>query len=218
MSLSEELTISCSTCGTDCEVTVFHSINDSWPDAVNLILSGKLFAFTCTHCGREDHLEYDMLFNDFGHQAWIQIVHDHTQIPVYEEILDLNEKYMPGMRMRIVRNTNELREKVLAFSLGRDDRILELCKYVTCEMAITQKPRLELQCNPIYTRNYESESESFVIIPKNGEKEIALLDERLYNEIWQKYSSTLEQDKDNYIYDYSWAKRFLKDSGNNCSH
>ena len=102
MSMSEEMTIQCPECGKTSEVTVFQSINDSWPDAVNKIINGELFAFTCPYCGRKDHLEYDILFNDFGHQAWIQVVHEPELIPSHEKLFDFQIQYMQDVRFRIV--------------------------------------------------------------------------------------------------------------------
>lgn len=105
MSLPEEMTIQCPKCGKSIEVTVFQSINDSWPDGVNKILTGELFEFSCPNCGKKDHLEYDILFNDFGHRAWIQVLHEAEMIPSHADMMDVTSKYMPEMRMRIVHNT-----------------------------------------------------------------------------------------------------------------
>lgn len=170
MSMPVDETIRCPYCGAEVEVTVFQSINDQWPDAVNNILTGELFEFICPHCGKKDHLEYNILFNDFGHKAWIQVVHDTDMIPAHVNMLSATRKYMSEMRMRIVHNTYELREKVTAFVLGRDDRIIELCKYITCVIAMEQMPDLELSWNPIYTHNPETRQEAFMLYGENGEQ------------------------------------------------
>lgn len=212
MSMPERMEVQCPKCGKSTEMTVFQSINDSWPDAVNKILTGELFEFTCPYCGKKDHLEYDILFNDFGHKAWIQVVHDPKMIPAHADMLDATSKYMPEMRMRIVHDTYELREKVSAFVLGRDDRIIELCKYVTYAMVKAQLPGLELSWNPIYTHNPESGQEVFMLYGKNREHKIALLEEKIYNYMKDKYQKLLDKEPNRYVYNFDWAKDYLKDN------
>lgn len=106
----------------------------------------------------------------------------------------------------------ELREKVTAFVLGRDDRIIELCKYVTLEMAKAQMPEFELSWNPIYTHNMKTGQEAFMLYGKNGEHKIALLEDRLYNYMKEKYLKQLEKEPNRYVYDFQWAKDYLKDN------
>ena len=212
MSISEEMEIQCPKCGKSIEVTVFQSINDSWPDAVNKILTGELFEFTCPYCGKKDHLEYDILFNDFGHRAWIQVVHSPEMIPAHIDMLNTTGQFMPEVRMRVVHDTYELREKVSAFSLGRDDRIIELCKYVAYAMAKEKMPGLELSWNPLYTHNPETGQEAFMLYGKKGEHKIALLEEKLYNYMEEKYLRLLDQEPNRYVYDFDWAKDCLKDN------
>ena len=212
MSLLEEMTIQCSKCGKSIEVSVFQSVNDSWPDAVNEILTGRLFEFSCPSCGKKDHLEYDILFNDFGHRAWIQVVHDPEMISAHADMLDTTSQFMPEMRMRIVHDTYELREKVTAFVLDRDDRIVELCKYVTFAMAKAKMPEFQLSWNPIYTHNPETGQEVFMLYGKKGEHKIALLEDKLYNYMKEKYLKLLEKEPNRYVYDFQWAQDYLKDN------
>ncbi len=209
MSMPVEMEIQCPGCGKTTEVTAFQSINDSWPGATDKILSGELFSFTCPHCGRKDHLEYDMLFNDFGHQAWIQVVHDPEMISAHADMLDATSKYMTEMRMRIVHDTYELREKLSSVILGRDDRIIELCKYVTFVLAKAQMPGFELSWNPVFTYNPETGQEAFMLYGKKGEHKVALLEEKLYNYMEEKYLKLLEQEPNRYVYDFAWAKNYL---------
>lgn len=212
MSMQQEMTIQCPECGENTEVTVFQSINDSWPDAVSKIISGELFAFACPHCGRKDHLEYDLLFNDFGHQAWIQVVHELEMIPSHEKLFDFQTQYMPDVRFRIVHNTHELREKVLAFSLGKDDRVVELCKVVTWEIAKNELPDFQLSWNPIYARNPETGQEAFLLFGENGEEKIAVMEDKLYNAIEHEYKERLDNEEGRYVYDFEWAKQFIENA------
>ena len=114
--------------------------------------------------------------------------------------------------MRIVHNTYELREKVSAFSLERDDRIIELCKYVAYAMALEKMPGLELSWNPIYTHNPETRQEAVMLYGKNGEQKMALLEDKLYDYMKEKYLEQLDKETNRYVYDFNWAKSFLNDN------
>ena len=209
MSLSSSETVYCRSCGKEFEATVYQSINDRIPNAAKKIMTGELFQIICPHCGHEDHLEYNILFNDFEHRAWIQVVYENELIEPYSRVLDINGKYMTDMRMRIVRNINELRQKVTAFVMNRDDRVVELCKF-WCAISLPQHfPDFELLCDPIYTANLETGEEAIFLYGKKGEKQyVPLTDELLQSmcQLFEDYSK--EKDRKRFIYNFAWAKEF----------
>ncbi len=210
MSLPERTEVQCRGCGKMVEVTVFQSINDSWPDAAEKIMSDELFRFTCPHCGRKDRLEYDILFNDFKHRAWIQVVHDPEMIPKHIEVMHTMGGFMSDLRMRIVHDTFELREKVTAFALGRDDRIIELCKLAGAMMALMQLPDFQFSCNPIYIQNPETGEELFMLYGTKGEQKYIKLDEQLYKAMKTEYLERIDNEENRYVYDFDCAKEMFE--------
>ena len=212
MSLPVHDSIQCPNCGAEVEVTVFQSINDQWPDAIQNIMTGKLFEFVCPQCGRKDHLEYDILVNDFKDRAWVQVVHEDSMIPAHVNMLEATGKFMSETRMRIVHNTLELREKIIAFHFGRDDRIIELCKLAIPIIARQQMPDYKPSGTPYYTFNPETGQEAFALPNEDGKQMIALLDDRLYNEMEKRFLQLIESGQKRYIYDFDWAQEILADN------
>ena len=47
---------------------------------------------------------------------------------------------------------------------------------------------------------------------KNGEQKMALLEDKLYDYMNEKYLKQLDKETNRYVYDFNWAKSFL--SGN----
>jgi len=59
MSLPKKMTVKCSKCGAEIEVTVFESVNTDYaPDIAEQIISGELFNAKCDNCGFVSNLEY----------------------------------------------------------------------------------------------------------------------------------------------------------------
>ena len=209
MSLPTPETIQCPECGEEFEVTVFQSINDSWPNAVEDIMTGELFRVKCPKCGHEDRLEYDILVNDFGHRAWIQVCHEPELIPVHEKALAINREYMPETRSRIVHNISELRQKLTAFFLGRDDRIIELCKYCCYVFLMRQEPDFKLAWDPVYAANSETKEEAVLFYGENGEEKYTPIGDDLVNAMTKLFEDkATDEDKNRYIYDFAWAEEF----------
>ena len=212
MSMPENTTIRCRFCGAEAEITIFQSVNDHWPNVTKVIMTGELFEFICPRCRKKDRLEYDIIFNDFEHKAWIQVVHDPELIQRYIDMMKLTSQYMPETHMRIVRNMNELREKVSVFVRGRDDRIIEIYKFMIYTVAMIEIPDLQLVCNPIYSYNLETGEEYIVLLCKSGEQKIAMIEDAVYNGLKESYAVKLEMETEYFIYDFVWAEAFLKES------
>ncbi len=210
MSLPTPETIQCPVCGKEFEVTVYQSINDSWTNAVENIMTGELFRIKCPHCGHEDRLEYDILVNDFGHRAWIQVCHEEKMIPAHEKLMDFNRKYMPETRSRIVHNISELRQKLTAFVLGRDDRIIELCKFCCYVFLIQQEPYFKLARDPVYAANSETKEEAVLFYGDNGEEKYTPIGDDLVNAMKHLFEDkATDEDKNRYVYDFAWAEDFV---------
>ena len=64
MSKPEKQTVSCPKCGESISFTLWNSINTDMPNAIEDMISGKLFEVECGKCGYKTHVNYPMLFND----------------------------------------------------------------------------------------------------------------------------------------------------------
>ena len=205
----EKIHLLCPHCAEPIDVTVYRSIDDRLPDAAEKVISGELFRYRCPYCGRKDRLEYDLSFHDAEHNAWIQVVHDPAQIPDYVAALQFSGKHR-GLRIRIVHNIHELREKMMAFVMGRDDRILELYKYIAKSQLLAQSPNFVLTRDPIYAGRVETGDEAITFCGKGGRNEIAPLDEQFYRSLHTGFSGQIQAETGRYVYDSAWAEEFAR--------
>ena len=205
----EKIHLLCHHCAEAIDVTVYRSIDDRLPDAAQKVISGELFRYRCPYCGRADRLEYDLSFHDAGHNAWIQVVHDPEQIPDYVTALNLPTRHQ-GLRVRIVHNIHELREKTMAFVMGRDDRILEIYKYIAKSQFLMQYPDFVLTREPVYAGSVETGDEAITFCGSNRRNQIAPLDENFYRSLHTEFSSRIQAETGRYVYDSAWAEQFAK--------
>lgn len=207
----EKIHFLCPQCVEAIDVTVYRSIDDQLPDAVDRVISGELFKYRCPHCGRKDRLEYDLSFYDPDHNAWIQVVHDSDQIPDYVRALNMSSKHM-GLRVRIVHDVHELREKVMAFVMGRDDRVLEIYKFIAKTQFLLQYPDFVLAREPFYAGSTETGDEVITFYGAGGKHQLIPLDENYYQLLRHEFSGRISMEPKRYVYDSDWAAGFAASS------
>lgn len=202
----------CPKCLSAFEAPVFRSIDPKTPDALTRVITGELFRIQCPYCGRKDRLEYDLSFYDPDHRAWIQVVHDPVQIPDYIAALRFSSEHR-GLRIRIVHNIHELREKLMAFVMGRDDRILEIYKCIAKAQFSLQSPEFRMSREPLYAGSTDTGDEVISFYGEDGRRELVPLDEAYYQMLHQEYASRICQESGRYIYDSAWAETFARHAG-----
>lgn len=212
MSIPKKMTVKCSKCGAEIDVTVFESVNtDFAEDITEQITSGDLFNAKCDKCGFVSHLEYDVLYHDVKHGAMIWVLHNNS--PEYSDrVAELRSSanILGYKTTRIVNNMNELRQKVACLENGRDDRIIELCKVFIAYNLLSKQPDFDFN-NAFYTTFLGKER--VFLYDKNGQElsceltddTYSLLCEMYYN---SEYASAFE---DYYaLVDYNWAESVLQ--------
>jgi len=147
MSMENKIEISCNNCGKKSDYVMWQSLNVQLnPEQKENVLTGKLFQFTCPHCKETYTLCHNFLYHDMENQIMIHYILDNDDKGAQEakEAFDnrfgthenelgellaatgMNDAY----RMRIVRSHNELKEKILIFDAGLDDRVISLLKFL----------------------------------------------------------------------------------------
>lgn len=212
MSLPKQMTVRCSKCGTEMDVTVFESVNTDYAeDIVEQITSGNLFNAKCDKCGFVSHLEYDVLYHDVKHGAMIWVLHNNS--PEYSDrVAELrNSANILGYKTtRIVSNMNELRQKVACLENGRDDRIIELCKVFIAYNLLSQQPNFAFN-NAFYT-TFLSKERVF-LYDKNGQELSCELTDETYALLCEMYyNSEYASEFESYyaLVDYDWAEKILQ--------
>lgn len=116
--------IKCPKCGKELEVSVWEDINTDVPNAMEDIISGRLFEKECGFCGYKINLVYPILYQDRINKVSIYYV---MKDKIEEAVKQASVMSRFG-RYRVVASQSALREKARIFSLGLDDRIVELYK------------------------------------------------------------------------------------------
>ena len=207
MAAPERIHLLCPQCVEGIDVMVYRSIDNQLPDAVNQTISGALFKYRCPYCGRKDRLEYDLSFYDSENNVWIQVVHEEAQIPDYVRALNMSSAHM-GLRVRIVHDIHELREKLMAFVMGRDDRILEIYKYIAKSQFQSQNPGFVLAREPFYAGSTETGDEVITFYGLGGKNQLIPLDEAYYQLLRHEFSGRISMEPKRYVYDSAWAAGF----------
>lgn len=217
MSLPTSASFFCPECGNKIEIRAWNSINTQYPNVAKKLMSRELFAFTCPRCKYHDYVEYELLYNDMNHDMMIQVMHNTTG---REDAIDALAKMVSigDSSLRIVHNSLELSEKVTALECGRDDRIIEICKYVSLALGVQKSiPDFELK-RALYYQNTDSGQEQFSFYGTKGEHFISPFDdnlETLYEKLSHFCTPILDREySTHYIFDYAWAEEFLAEHEN----
>lgn len=130
MSLTSIASVKCSQCGASREMTVYRSINTSIdPSLKEKVKDGSLFVWECPECGRRNLAKYETLYHDPDRKLMIWL---SEKEPGAEMTAIVNHtEAMGGYTLRRVTDVGTLMEKVLICEEGLDDKVIEMCKYVT---------------------------------------------------------------------------------------
>ena len=207
MSRPEKQTVSCPKCGEPIEFTLWHSINTDMPNAIDDIVSGKLFEVECKKCGHKTHVNYPILFNDMIHQVMIyNAIPDHAKET--EDALDSMKKLYPG-RTRIVLDQSTLREKTSIFNAGLDDRVTEILKLIV--MAQLQEQIKGKKLMGVYF--IPGDEPAFEVALEEGSAYVPVSMD-MYNNIAQQFKKQLAAGDEEYYIDQGWALAFLSSPEN----
>ena len=129
--------IICPRCNTELEVELWDKVEMPYDaEQKDRIMKNTFFRAKCTGCETLLPIIYDCEYNDLERKFLIWIVPkfldgEKARIMRYNNRLETDNTLklaQGGYRYRIVRNDNELREKVLIFDEGLDDRFIETMK------------------------------------------------------------------------------------------
>lgn len=128
MSIPIKTQLQCPKCKEVFSTTIWGSVNTDYaPDLPQKLITGEFFSCACPKCQAKINLAYPMLYNDMKHGFFIQLSPDEK---TYSEALEYFKTQKHSLlRYRLVRDTQSLGEKVSIIENGRDDKLIELCKW-----------------------------------------------------------------------------------------
>lgn len=139
MSDTKKQKITCPKCKKEIETELWEGLEMPYDrEQKNAILNNTFFKVHCEDCGLQFPIAYRFTYNDCEQKYFIWLApkmdeEEKKAIAEYNERLK-NDTVLKlaynGYTYRIVRNDNELREKVLIFDNGLDDRYIETMKLI----------------------------------------------------------------------------------------
>lgn len=190
-----EVDLLCPSCHHAQHLALTQSVDlDKEPNMQYAILTDSLFAHTCTDCQATFTVEHELLVVHREAGYAILVAPDWKEGPIAAP------KDLHGLKLRLVKNTFELKDKVLCFESLLDDRTLELCKLY---LAMRENP--EEQVAYLFTEHRDGLLAFNKVNGDGGLLDMVTVPERLYLELDPKGRSIPTKD-DAFIHvDGAWA-------------
>ena len=192
MSLIQKNPIQCPRCGASSTADVWGSINvETDSHARDFILDGSLFMFQCPACGHETRLIYNTLYLDKERGQMFYLIEGSGEERAAAEAEALAAAETTpfwrdgGFVLRIVHSANDLREKILLFDHGYDDRIVEICKGVALSQLPEDSVVLEIHFAVIAGQRV------LALMGEDGEEQYVVDFQSLYDTMFSEYIAAM---------------------------
>lgn len=213
MSLGRVERIVCPKCGGEDDFVVWQSINTmTYPEVKQEILSGEIFLFKCPKCATLTNIKYDCLYHQMESHLMILVVNNDESV---SKSVDALEKIVNGNRVqafqlldsdytfRIVRDNNQLREKIYIFDHGLDDRVIEMMKIHIVANMLDEKFDQKVIDIMLYTN--DNVPKKFVLKLENGKLISHPFEQNFYDTIKDIAINPDEDSKRLFIVNLTWA-------------
>lgn len=206
MSIPRKRNITCSHCGMKFDAWAWDSINlESHPEASNKLLKKDYFKNICPNCGNDEIDPYSMICYDQSMGVFIE----YWRAEDSERFFYVDELLKEGQRLCHVFSIEDLAEKVLAIQNGRDDRIVEMCKFWVLLKFAKYLPQFSLE--RLYY-SVENDREVIIGVDSNCAKATVDFPEKVYRQFEEAFKNSLPRAKaKNMIYDTEWADGFVRE-------
>lgn len=201
MSERKKQMIACPKCGKAIEIEVWDSIDIPYDmEQKEKVLNNTFFKVGCDTCKIAFPIGYKCLYNDMEQKYLIWLApkmeeEEQKDIEEYNERLKTDNRLrlaQGGYTYRIVRNDNELREKVLIFDEGLDDRYIETMKMVYVPV-LKQNLAKDSRIMGLYFDKKEEGGYQWVVVFDNRQPLIADVDMHIYEDMKEKLKNIVEE-------------------------
>ena len=156
----------CRRCGASSEITAYDIINTQEnPELREPLLDGKLFLWSCPHCGSENLVRYPLLYHDPSLKLLLWLTDGVPEVEAQMAATIASEEGLQGYTARIVDTPGELLEKIKIAEAGLDDVAMEICKYVTGQ-------ELGKEADFKFFRLEGADRRILLTYPENGEMQV----------------------------------------------
>lgn len=194
--------IPCPKCGKLMDVDVWDSIDIPYEmEQKEKVLNNTFFKQTCPECQFSFPLAYKCLYNDMEQKYLIWLAprleeEEKAEIAEYNDKLKTDNRLrlaQGGYTYRIVRNDNELREKVLIFDEGLDDRYIETMKLVYVPAFKKNIAKDSKILGLYFDKKSSGEGYQWVLIFDNKAPVIADINMDIYEDMKEKLKDLVEE-------------------------
>ena len=219
MAMRSKVNFKCPKCGATVEAEQWTAVNgEKNPQQKLKILEGSLFKAACKNCGNESKIGYPMLYNDTKQNYMIWLVYDDEEVKHVTDyfkkskndiIEDENGEVVDtDCRQRIVMSPESLREKIMIFDSGLDDKMIEILKLAYAKEA--QRTLRDDNIAAAFFSNRDGEKQIEMYTEK-GRAFVSRVSKNIYDEIEDKYGGKASYAEDRvYIIDDVWALNLLR--------
>jgi hypothetical protein len=213
--MSEIIEVECPNCGETIKVNMneFVDVSEN-PEYKASIIEGDFFLKECPGCGDSVMVEYPLMYMDPDKKLNIYMAPDHEPDMLDQlNSLDIPDSDLdPDAIFRLTNSGIQLMEKILIAERGRDDRLVELYKFLIWDSVKEEWADLE-EGDLLFM--FDEEEDYLVIWPSDnddGEKLTIPFDDDLYNDLKSNYIDVISIPDNNYAeVDQAWiAERFEK--------
>jgi hypothetical protein len=133
VSRAQRQPLTCPSCSAEHSFVCWSSLNVTLDrDRKQELLDGSLFIFTCPGCGAKTLVSYPLLYHDMEKQFMVWLIPQppgEDTAPAHPgDIDEVGRSFSDTYRLRTVRELIDLKEKILIFDAGLDDRAIEAAK------------------------------------------------------------------------------------------
>ena len=134
--MNNTIQATCTACGRRHDIEVPGGINvEENPELKSRVKDGSLFVWECPDCGTANLACCQTLYHDPGQRLMVWLLPDgvlpEDRLQTVEAALAAQVSELEGYVLRRVSDVGSLIEKVNIHDAGLDDRVMEMCKYVT---------------------------------------------------------------------------------------
>lgn len=104
------------------------------PDIRKKVMDESIFRWKCVKCGFTTRFQHPFLYNDIENKFMIYYIPGVERQKVVDQKLEDSYSDLKNIKKRIVSDINALKEKIIIFEQGIDDKALELTKLAVSEI------------------------------------------------------------------------------------
>ncbi len=206
---SERRTLTCSHCGKSFTARVILQVDQSRPeDREANLADGSLFTFCCSHCGKEMRLNHYLLWVDENRTVALCNLTCEEEKEAVEQAISALSAFgkTSSIRRRFVSSPARLCEKAEIFSLGLDDRTVEIVKLYLAEEVRRSHPQKTISDVLFYP---DEEEFGFLFLCPEGDLTVKISKDR-FSQAASMFSFSEPSPE---TVDAAWALSFLTGKG-----